>query len=192
MTKRKNTVLAWHWIAGDKLRDGTTAPKDGKWLEYKGPLKMCESGLHASRNPFDALQYAPGATLCLVECDGIGAEQPDKLVCSRRRIIVRMDATELCRYFARQSALSVSHLWADADDPDDTVLEWLVCGDEAQRASVWDSARASVWDSAWVSAWASAWVSARGAAWDSAWASARGAFKNEFTQLVYECFEDYL
>ena len=53
MSARKKPVLAWHFLSGDTLRDGTKAPKDGEWLEYTGPIKMCESGLHASRNPFD-------------------------------------------------------------------------------------------------------------------------------------------
>ena len=48
--------IGWHFINGDKLRDGTTAPADGEWLEYKGELKMCASGLHffplVARNAF--------------------------------------------------------------------------------------------------------------------------------------------
>src|SRR3990167_10327900 len=111
--KRKRN-LAWHFC-GATLRDGSPIPRDGKWLQYDGPLKMCESGLHFSRNPFDALEYAPGATLCLVEIGGtiIEPANENKGICSRRKIITRMDATELCRYFARQCALSVSNLWED-------------------------------------------------------------------------------
>jgi len=61
--------LAWHFVS-DTLRDGRPVPADGVWLEHKGKLKMCVSGLHWSREPFDALQYAPGETLCLVEIGG--------------------------------------------------------------------------------------------------------------------------
>ena len=133
----KSTVVrAWHFV-GDTLRDGSPIPADGVWLEHKGPLKMCETGLHASIHPFDALQYAPGNTLCLVECCGEIVEDTDKLVCSRRRIIARMDATELLRYFARMQALSVVHLW----DAPDVVLDYLMEGEESNRAA----ARAAAW-----------------------------------------------
>ena len=174
-TKRKY-VRAWHWV-GETLRDGSPIPKDGEWLEYKGPLQMCKSGLHASRNPFDALQYAPGATLCLVDCDGIGAEQQDKLVSSRRRIVARMDATELCRYFGRQQAIGVLDNWET--EPEQCVLDWLMCDDNAESAA-WNAARSA------------AESAAESAAWNAARSAARSAAKDEFTQLVYECFEDWL
>ena len=67
MTSKRN--LAWHFV-GDKLRDGSPLPKVGKWEHYSGKLQLCNSGLHWSHDPFDALQYAPGATLCMVELDG--------------------------------------------------------------------------------------------------------------------------
>ena len=176
---------AWHFV-GKTLRDGSPIPPDGETLVYKGPLEMCQSGLHWSRNPFDALEYAPGATLCLVTPGGTIIEPPsdNKGLSSERTIIARMDATELCRYFARMCALSVSHLWNESDDPNNIVLEWLMTGDESLRAIAWASA--------WASAWAIAWDSARAIAWDSARDSARASYKNEFTQLVYECFEDSL
>lgn len=78
MTTKKQPILAWHWV-GATLRDGSAIPADGVWLEFKGACVMCGAGLHASRNPFDALQYAPGTTLCLVEVEGIASEQDDKL-----------------------------------------------------------------------------------------------------------------
>ena len=175
--KKLSANYAWHFV-GKTLRDGSQIPPDGETLVYKGPLVMCQSGLHWSRNPFDALEYAPGATLCLVTPGGtiIEPSNDNKGLSSTRTIIARMDATELCRYFARMCALSVSHLWCKSDDPNNIVLEWLMTGDESLRASARDSARASARASAWASAWDSAWDS----------------YKNEFTQLVYECFEDFL
>jgi hypothetical protein len=168
-------MRAWHFV-GKTLRDGSPIPADGEWLEFKGNLKMCATGLHASKDPFDALSYAPGGTLCLVECAGEIIEGDDKLVCSRRKIVARMDATEMLRYFARMQALSVVHLW----DPPDVVLDYLMTGDELIR----------------VAAWVAAWAAARDAAWDAARDAARAAAwdaaRNEFTQLVYECFEDFL
>ena len=192
--------LAFHFV-GDTLRDGSPIPPDGKWLTFKGKCVMCESGLHASRNPFDALQYAPGNTLCLVEVDGIEAEEDEKLVCRRRKIIARMDATELCSYFGRMRALSVIHLW----DAPDVVLDYLMTGDEVIRQAARDAANAAY--SSYAAKYARAAQGAAYAAMDaarSAWAAvvaidnvwgegdSRAAAKNEFTQLVYECFEGYL
>ena len=134
-------MLAWHFV-GDTLRDGRPIPQDGEWLEHDGELVMCESGLHASRHPFDALKYAPGSTLCLVEVDGEIIEDDDKLVCRRRRIIARRDATSMLREFARVQALSVAHLWQMPD----IVRQYLETDDESLRAAARDAAWAAAWD----------------------------------------------
>jgi len=159
-------VRAWHFV-GDTLRDGSPIPADGVMLKHDGRLVMCESGLHASLHQFDALQYAPGNTLCLVECGGQIEHQSDKLVCTERTIIVRMDAEPMLRYFARQQALSVVHLW----DAPQVVLDYLA-GDDAARAA----ARAA----------------ARDAAWAAAEAAARDAAREDFNSLVNECFSDFI
>lgn len=163
-------MRAWHFV-GETLRDGRPIPADGVKLVHPGSIIMCERGLHASLRPADALRYAPGGTLCFVECGGRIEHQSDKLVCSERTIIARMDATPLLRYFARQQALSVVHLW----DAPQVVLDYLM-GDDAAR------------DSAWAAAWAAAWDAARAAAR----AAARDAARDEFDQLVQYAFEDYL
>lgn len=130
MTK---TIEAWHF-AGDKLRDGRPLPKDGEWLKHEGDVVICESGLHASKRIIDALQYAPGSTICRVTCRGIVTEQNDKLVCTERRIDWRInDTDELLRTFARKAALSVIHLW----DAPDIVREYLETGNEDIRDAAW-------------------------------------------------------
>ena len=182
--------IGWHFINGDKLRDGTTAPADGEWLEYKGELEMCASGLHFSPTPFDALQYAPGATLCMVEYGGKVVMGDDKGVCSRRKIIRRMDVTELLRYFARMQAVSVLHLWDT--EPPEVVCDYLMTGEELLR----DAARDAAWAAARDAARDAARAAARDAAWDAAWAAARAAWDavaavaawDEFDALVYESF----
>ena len=56
---------AWHFLAeGNKLRDGTIAPADGKWLEHKGKLVLCES--HAA-NAYPKLVEALRWNLSLLE-----------------------------------------------------------------------------------------------------------------------------
>ncbi len=132
------SIIAYHFV-GDTLRDGRPAPPDGVWLEHTGPLVMCQSGLHASRHPFDALTYAPGPNLCMVECDGIAAEDADKLVCGRRMIVCRFDATDLSRSVTRQRALDVIHLW----DAPAVLRQYLETGDESLRAAARAAARAA-------------------------------------------------
>ena len=124
------SVLAWHF-AGDKLRDGRPLPADGEWLEHDGPVVICESGLHASQRIIDALQYAPGATICRVRCQGDIARESDKIACRRRKIVWRIDGEELLRDFSRWAAWSVIDLW----DAPQVVREYLATGNEDLRAA---------------------------------------------------------
>ena len=134
------TDLAYHFVA-DALRDGRPVPADGEVLRHDGKLRLCRSGLHFSRHPFDALKYAPGATLCLVRVGGevIEPDDEDKGVCSERTILARVDATFLLRRFAADQALSVAHLW----DMPEVVREYLTTLDEGKRDAAWDAARAA-------------------------------------------------
>ena len=161
--------LGWHFVE-ETLRDGRPIPPDGEWLTHDGPAKMCEAGLHLGATPWDALKYAPGATLCLVEYADEVDRDEGKILCRQRRIIARMDATDLLRYYARMQAVSALNLWDQC--PPDAVLDYLMTGEENLRDAAWDAA----------------WAAARAAAWDAAWDAARDAFNS----LVYECFEGWL
>ena len=141
-------IRVYHFV-GRTLRDGRPVPADGEWLEHVGPLEMCQSGLHGCQHPFDALSYAPGATLCLVDLDGEMIERDDKIVARRRRIVQRMDATMLLWDAARASARDVLHLWPAPE----VVRQYLATGDESLRTRVgaasWAAARAAAgWDAA--------------------------------------------
>lgn len=121
----------YHFV-GDTLRDGRPVPKDGEWLEHEGRLILYFAGLHASEHPLDALKYAPGNTLCLVELGGEDLIRGDDKVCARKRkIIARFDATSLLRRFAADQALSVRHLWKMPD----VVKDYLETLDESNRKS---------------------------------------------------------
>jgi hypothetical protein len=164
-------TIAYHFVA-DKLRDGRAIPPDGEWLEHIGKIEMCEAGLHASLHIADALKYAPGATLCLVELSGEIQIGDDKVAASKRRIIARFDATELLRKDARDSALSVIHLWKAPA----VVKRYLKIGGESLRIeaqSAADAAAAYVADAAAYAARAAAYVAADAA--DAAADAARAA-----------------
>src|ERR1019366_370637 len=163
-------MKTYYHFTGTKLRDGRPVPAIGEWLTYEGKVQMCESGLHASADPFDALQYAPGALLHKVVLKSIVEKKDDKVVARSRKIIVTINVTELLRRFARLQALGVIHLW----DAPTVVKEYLTTGDENLRAAARDAAG----DAARAAAWAAegaAGAAARGAAGDAAWAAARDA-----------------
>lgn len=135
----------YYHFTSDKLRDGRPIPAIGEWLTHDGPVRMCESGLHASKQPYDALQYAPGEMLHQVELDGIpnGSDtlgHSDKIVAKRRKIIATIDAAPLLRDFARKQALSVIHLW---DCPVIT-KRYLETGEESIRSA----AESAAWSAA--------------------------------------------
>ena len=174
-------LLAWHFV-GEMLHNGDAIPADGVVLRHSGPLAMCESGLHASVRIMDALSYAPGETVCRVECSGETIIGDDKLACRKRQILWRLDATEVLREFARWCALSVIDLW----DAPAIVREYLSTGDESKRAAALAAAGAAEWHSARHSARAAARHSARhsalaaagAVAGDSEWHVARHATRH--------------
>ena len=198
-------VRAWHFV-GEKLRDGQPIPDDGEWLIHTGELALCASGLHASRHPMDALQYAPGTILCLVECDGKIIEQQDKLVCERRRIVARKDAADGIRYFARMQALSVAHLW----DIPDVCIDFLMTGIARANANAAanDAANATTRAAAMAAndaaidaanaanaaandaanaATSAAWNAAKATTWATTWPAARALWRD----LCHEAFSEF-
>ena len=159
------TTYAWHFT-GPTLRDGSPIPPIGETLKYNGPIVPCESGLHFSLEPFDALQHAPGPYLHLVRIDGeYLTHSNDKGVADNRTIIASLDVGELLGYFARMQALSMVHLW----NAPDLVLDFLMTGD----SSISTAAIAAARDAAWAAAWDAAWAAARAADWDAAWDALR-------------------
>ena len=185
---RGGIVRAWHFV-GTTLRDGRPIPPRGKWLVHTGPVQICRSGLHASLRPCNALGYAPGPILCRVECADLVIRHPDKFVCRRRRIVARIDATELLRYYARMQAVSIIHLWPE--HPPDVVLDYLMIGSEPLRRAAVEWAQghepamqaipylaAAVWTAAATTNVVSA----------AAWAQVSREAQKAFDDLVYETF----
>ncbi len=176
-------ILAWHFC-GDTLRDGSPIPDDGVTLEHDGDLVMCETGLHASVNIMDALNYAPGHTICRVRVEGHQKQgHSDKLVCRSRTVLWRIDGEQILRDFAHWCALQVVHLW----DAPAVVKEYLETGKKelraaagaaagaAARAAAGAAARAAAGAAARDAAGAAAQAAARAAVWDPAQAAARTA-----------------
>jgi hypothetical protein len=151
--------LCWHFLQDNKrLRWGTEeVVEEGKTYTAKDKPVLCENGMHGSEDILDALQYAPGSVICLVEIWGQVKQGGDKLVGQNRKVLKMIDGRELLHKFARECALhSVKHYWHDAPD---VVVRYLETGDEKMRAA----ARAAARDAAWASAKAAAWAAARDA-----------------------------
>ena len=137
---KMESVRYWHFT-GAKLRDGSPIPEIGKWLEVTGELVPCKHGLHASQHPFDALQFAPGSILHLVELGGnIMPHGTDKVVANRRKIIKSFDVTELLQDFARKQAWSVIGNW----NPPAVVIEYLQ-GNKSVRSAAESAAESAAW-----------------------------------------------
>jgi len=197
----------YYHFTGSHLRDGRPIPAVGEWLVHPGELEMCVQGLHASEEPWDALQYAPGEQLHLVILGGAIVSGDNKLVAERRKIIASVDATPLLRQHARESALSVIHLW---DCP--AVVKDYLNGDDTKRSAAenaawsaaWSAARNAAWsaarNAAENAAWSAAWSAAENAAWNAAWSAAENAAeiaawsaaRKRFNEAVYAVFAGYL
>jgi hypothetical protein len=180
-----NQITGYHFTS-TTLRNGEPIPKLGEWLVHTGEIIPCSSGLHASINVLDALQYAPGAMLHKVILSGelqSHGNPIDKYVGRKRKILATIDSTQILWEFARWCALSVVDKWACPT----IVRQYLQTGDETLRDAAWtaawaaardaaraaarDAARAAAWDAAWADAWDAARSAARDAARDAAWAA---------------------
>lgn len=205
---KTKTIRAYHFT-GEKLRDGSPLSAKRLWLKHKGAIELCESGLHASIHPFDALKYALGNILQLVEVRGdIQQHDLDKIVARERKIIKSINAEKLLRDFARWNASQVIHLWADAPK---VVLDYLKTKDESLRVAAWAEAlaRAEEGYAAWAAAlaasnadaiteakgaakfaaWAVAKAEATDAAWDAEWTAFSKKSRNKFNQMVKKAFK---
>ena len=153
LTKTELEHKIFYHFTGATLRNGEPIPRKGRWLKHDGQVIPCESGLHASPTPFDALQYAPGEMLHQVQLRGTiipHGDPVDKFAASERKIVATIECTPILRLFARRVALDVIHLW----DAPQIVREYLETGDESKRAAARDAAWAAAWDAAWNAAWA--------------------------------------
>lgn len=160
------------------------------------PLNLCNWGLHASVKPLDALNYAPGSILYVVELSGQIVEGNGKVCAEHRTYLTELDAEELLREFARRQALiNIEKIKPYCSDVDyDIIITYLKTGTaelarsallaaELARSAAW-SVKSAVWTAAWSAAESAAWSaksaaeSARSTAWSvksAAWSAARSA-----------------
>ena len=116
MTDETKRTLAW-WFCAPYADGVVRLPhgdgrrvKVGETLSVEGPIIACQSGLHASVRAIDALQYAPGATICRVEVWGDVQQEHDKIAGRYRKVLWMADADKALRLFACDCAERVVHL----------------------------------------------------------------------------------
>ena len=176
----------------------------GKKHSLRGNIVICKHALHASREPFDALRYAPGSFLYKVRCWGDVVEHNDKLGARHREYVAMRDATAMLWQSAREQALSVINLW----DAPEVVVEYLKTGNKELRAVAENTAYASVIEARNESAARSAARAAAAgdaafapcASWNAFWNAAEArretgsealsAARNRFNELVAELFAE--
>ena len=127
-----------------KLRYGDNRTiRIGRTHKVKPPIKLCERGLHASKRPMDALEYAPGPILYLVELSGEIIHGDDKSVATERVYLFGFDATKLLHEFARKQILINIEKIKPYTDRYDLIIEYLNTGDEKLRSSAYSVAWAA-------------------------------------------------
>ena len=185
---KKDELIGWHFSTGKLGYGDGREIVIGKTHKVKGPLELCDRGLHAAERIIDALQYAPGPMVYKVRLHGEILRGDDKACATQRTYLAGFDATDILRLFTRQCALDVIHLW----DAPDVVKRYLETGDESLRAAARAAARgaagAAARDAARAAARDAAWDAARDAAWAAAGAAAgdaaRDAQEKEFIRII--------
>lgn len=112
------TVRAYHFLREDMAAGYGTEPAwtVGETRSLKGgSIIPCRRGYHASPTPFDAIRYAPGSMLCLVELSGKtifeDGSPVDKFAARHRTLIAAKDVSRELRLFAADCAEHVLHLF---------------------------------------------------------------------------------
>jgi hypothetical protein len=85
----------------------------------------CEQGLHASKRLIDALRYAPGGVLYLVELSGEIVETDDKACATERKYLAEFDLSDVLFKFSCACALVNIELIKPYTKDFDLILDFL-------------------------------------------------------------------
>ena len=137
-------MRAFYFSNSDKkLRhnDGRQIRK-GRTHKVKCDPVLCERGLHASERLIDALKYAPGNHLWLVDLKGEIVTGDDKAVAVERKYIDGFDATDLLYEFSRKVALiNIKKIYKYCSQKDyDLIVNYLETGNAKIQSAAWSPA----------------------------------------------------
>ena len=166
-------ILAYHFLKSDMCSsEGHEPPwKEGETRTLDGEIVICAHGYHASRTAWDALQFAPGPVLCLVEVEPV-EERADKLASRSRRLIKAVNVERELREFAADCALRVLHFYEKAYPGDQRPRAAIATARAYARGEATDGELGAARDAAYA---AYAAYAAAYAAYDAAYAAARAA-----------------
>ena len=160
-------------------------PKCGVWVKAKGPLSVCENGIHLCREK--DLVYWLNKEIYEAECrDDERINSDDKIVVREARLINRLKTwnEKTARLFACDCAEHVLPLF-ETKYPDDKQPRRTI---EMARKYAYGKATkkelAAAWDAARDAAWDAAWDAARAAAWAAAWDAARAAQSKKLAEML--------
>lgn len=186
MTKK----FAWKVLKkGMKSHKGNIKWKTGKWKEYKGDVRICHFGLHASKLLVDAIQFVTPGIICLIEYDDIIEENDNKFVCRKMRVVKTFRFTKRMAVEFRVFCARICLKNFENESPDDKRPRLAIEAAEAwlknpskKNQSAANSAVASAGGSAaWLAWLTAAWSavglarSAVGLARSAGWAAAESA-----------------
>jgi len=197
----------YHFLREDrKLRfEPFTPVVVGGTLVYPGEPVLCEVGFHASERAIDALQYALGPVLCVVDLGGKIIHGDDKAVAQERTVSWMQDISPTLHEFACQvaeealekhgvadkrswKAIEVKRLWLKGKASDKELkTAWRAAKSAANAAYAADAVYAAR-SAAWYAAYA-AWSAARAAAWSAAyatWDAAKDAQNKKLEAMIKE------
>lgn len=174
---------AWHFITEDwRSAEGKRKPwKDGAIERHRGELAPCRSGLHSSPTAWDALQYAPGPLLSLVEIPDVGndciphGDPVDKHVSRWRRRVQTIDLSRELRQFACDVAEEALNREEQAGRTVDERSRAAI--EVARRYANGQADREEL-------------AAARDAAWAAAWDAAGAAHRQKFNALIETLFAE--
>ena len=144
----------------------------------EGTPELCKHGLHASTKLLDAVDYAPGHHLYLVELGGEMDVGINKVCAQTREYLSYFNAEQLLREFARKQALiNIEKIRPYCSEEDfQVIMSYLTTG--AARSAAEIAARGA--------AESATWSAARRAAESAAWSAARRAANDMLTDMIRE------
>jgi len=141
-------MKAYYFAPNDnKLRYGDNREiVIGKMHTIKGIPKLCETGLHGSVKALDALKYAPGDMLYIVDITRNLDIGDDKICGQRRKYIIGFNTEKMLREFARKQALINIEKIKPYTKEYDLILQWLKTGEEDIQYAAWYAAESAAND----------------------------------------------
>ena len=148
-----------------RSKNGNQIWKLNKWVKVAGELDMCNRGLHACKEPYDAFSYVQGEILAQVECKGDHLSDDNKECWQEQRVIktyrwTKKDSLRLAIFSAELCLKNFEKEYPEDKRPRDAI-------EAAKKVLFKDTVknRSAAWSAA-----ESAWSAARSAA-ESAWSA---------------------